>query len=232
MIIEDVGILLHLKALKESGLIATFFTKEHGKLAGFMRKPNSKFGSDLIPGNFFMMRWKARLEEHLGNINVEIIQNNFQKTMTKRGRSAISYILGMLMRNFKEKASAIDLYQRVMEVIDIIDTASHLELLQAIFRFEIALLQDMGFGINLQECALTGSNTSEPLHYISPKTGAACTLAAGQPYHDKLFIIPEFFRSNTLKESELGDVSKILIHYLNQYDLISDELNTERIKVC
>jgi DNA repair protein RecO (recombination protein O) len=69
-------------------------------------------------------------------------------------------------------------------------------------RWEMGLLEELGFGLDLSKCASTGE--VEDLHFVSPRSGRAVSRKAGLPYIDKLFALPGFLRG----ESEVlaGDV--------------------------
>lgn len=231
MIIQSQGIILKVEAFRENGLIVKCFTKDYGKLSGFMRSPSKKLGFDLMPGNLCSLIWKARLEEHLGRMKVEIIENIFHKTHNSFFNNIIIYITAMLEMNFKEKVESQSLYDISQAILLNLEKINSLKLVELLFLFEVGLLNEMGYGMNLVECAITKSRASHKLYYMSPKTGAACTKEAGASYSDKLFVIPKFFLDSQLAWEEIGDVSELLQHFLLQYNLISDYLLKIRAKI-
>lgn len=231
MIIQSQGIILKVESFKEKGLIVRCFTKDYGKLSGFMKSPAKKLGFSIMPGNLCFLIWKARLEEHLGSIKVEIIENIFHQTTNSLFNNIISYITAILEINFKEKSQSQHLYDIAQTILLNLEKIDNLKLLELFFLFEIELLNEMGYGMNLIECAITKKRVSDELYYMSPKTGAACTKEAGTPYSDKLFIIPKFFLDSHLVQEEISDVSKLLKHFLVQHDLISNYLLEIRAKI-
>ena len=215
MIIQSQGIILKVDSLKENGLIVKCFTKDYGKLSGFMRSPSKKLGFGLMPGNICALVWKARLEEHLGRIELEILENIFHKTQKFFCNNIVIYITAMLEMNFKEKARSQALYDLSQTILLNLEVIDKLRLVEFIFLFETELLNEMGYRLNLAECAITKIKATEELYYMSPKTGAACIKEAGAPYSDKLFVIPKFFLGSKLSLGEINDVSELLKHFLS-----------------
>lgn len=222
MIIQSIGIITRVDSFKERGLIVRCFTKLHGKVSGFIRLPSKKFGSYLVPGNICNVRWQARLEEHLGSIKLETVENIFYKTQDAFNSNVINYITVMLEHNFQERVKSEKLYNMASEILIALGEVERIKLIGMIFNFEFEILSEMGYRLNLAECAITKSNKVNELYYLSPKTGAACTKEAGTPYKDKLFIIPSFFISGILEEAEIKEVGSVMCHFLKKHELISN----------
>lgn len=231
MIIQSQGIILKVESFKEKGLIVRCFTKDYGKLSGFMRAPTKKLGFSIIPGNLCFIIWKARLEEHLGNITLEITESIFHKTSNSLCNNIVIYITAILEINFQEKSQSQHLYNIAQTILIHLDKIDNVKLLELFFLFEVELLNEMGYGMNLIECAITKKRVSDELYYMSPKTGAACTKEAGAQYSDKLFVIPKFFLDSNLVLEEINEVSQLLQHFLVQHDLISSYLLEIRAKI-
>jgi DNA repair protein RecO (recombination protein O) len=188
---RDEGIILAMRGHGETSSIAEVFTLEHGRCMGLVRGGRSRQMRPVLQaGNLVALTWRARLEEHLGNFTLEpvslragfIIENALRLT----GLGSLTALAQVL----PEREPHPKLYQAMRIVLEAID---HDELWPALMvRWEMGLLDELGFGLDLSKCAATGS--AEQLDYVSPKTGRAVSKNAGQPYHDRLFGLPAFLR--------------------------------------
>lgn len=225
MIIEGAGIITRLLVHKEHCLIVSIFSREYGKVKGLLRKTKAKYGSELVLGNWGNFRISARLSEHLGRLQLEITENFFSKLLGTNRVEVLNYIIAQLDRNMHENIAYPRVYDFIRDNLTVLWQAKDaLEVLGVIFAFEILLLSELGFAINLQECAMTGLRTPEELYYLSPRTGAACIKEVGLPYHDKLFVIPKFFYNRQLKAEDVQMTNRILDHFLRKNEIIFDDL--------
>jgi DNA repair protein RecO (recombination protein O) len=186
---RDEGILLAVRSHGETSSIAEVFTQAHGRCLGIVRGGRSKQMRPVLQaGNLVSLVWRARLEEHLGNFTFEplslragfIIENALRLT----GLGSLTALARML----PEREPHPKLYEAMRIVLEAID---HDELWPVLMvRWEMGLLDELGFGLDLAKCAATGD--TDALVYVSPKTGRAVSRSAGQPYHDRLFGLPAF----------------------------------------
>jgi DNA repair protein RecO (recombination protein O) len=186
---RDEGIILAVRGHGETSSIAEVFTQDHGRCMGLVRGGRSRHMRPVLQaGNLVSLTWRARLEEHLGNFAFEpislragfIIENALRLT----GLGALTALAQVL----PEREPHPKLYEAMRIVLEAID---HDELWPALMvRWEMGLLDELGFGLDLSKCAATGG--SDSLVYVSPKTGRAVSKDAGQPYHDRLFGLPAF----------------------------------------
>jgi DNA repair protein RecO (recombination protein O) len=95
-----------------------------------------------------------------------------------------------------------NLYEVTLFVLAYLDDASVWPALMA--RWELALLDELGFGLDLTQCAATGGN--DALIYVSPKTGRAVSASAGEPYRDRLLALPQFLLPGRKAPLGPGDV--------------------------
>ena len=221
MIIDDIGIILHLRKFGESALIVSCFLADHGLLNGFWRPPKQKKsnGTDVLPGNLVRVRWWARLEEQLGTYQLEAEDNIIGKiAFNKADLALLNAVTQLLYLVLNEKEAQPQLFAKAYSLLKSLyqENLSLLEKVYCYFCFELEVLQYTGFGIDLSKCAVT--STTEDLTYISPRTGRVVCTAVGAPYADRLFSLPEFFQRNTLPANydELHSALKITGYFLQK----------------
>jgi DNA repair protein RecO (recombination protein O) len=187
----DEGIVLGVKRHGEASAILELMTREHGRHLGLVR---GGFGSRMKPilqtGNALSATWRARLDEHLGHFAVEPVNlrasNYFAASHAIYGVSH----LAALMRLLPERDPHAALYAELDLILDRLDNAAIAAPMVA--RFELQLLSELGFGLDLEQCASTGASTD--LIYVSPKSGRAVSRTAGEPWADKMLRLPAFLR--------------------------------------
>lgn len=188
---RDEGIILAVRTHGETSAIAEIFSAEHGRCMGMVRGGRSRHMRPVLQaGNLVSLVWRARLEEHLGNFTLEpvslragfIIENALRLT----GLGSLTALAQVL----PEREPHPKLYEAMRIVLEAID---HDELWPALMvRWEMGLLDELGFGLDLSKCASTGQ--ADELVYVSPKTGKAVSRDAGKPYHTRLFGLPDFLK--------------------------------------
>lgn len=186
---RDEGIVLAVRGHGETSAIAEIFAESHGRALGLVRGGRSRHMRPLLQaGNLVSIHWRARLEEHLGNFTLEplslragfIIENALRLT----GLGSLTALAQVL----PEREPHPKLYHAMRIVLEQID---HDDVWPSLMvRWEMGLLDELGFGLDLTKCAVTGEN--QDLIYVSPKTGRAVSAGAGLPYHAKLFQLPKF----------------------------------------
>lgn len=214
----DEGIVLGVKRHGEANAILELMTREHGRHLGLVR---GGFGSRLKPvlqtGNSISATWRARLDEHLGNYTVEGLRlraaNFFSASHAIYGVTH----LAVLMRLLPERDPHAGLHNALDEILDHLDDA----VLAApmVVRFELQLLSELGFGLDLERCAATGA--SGELIYVSPKSGRAVSRSAGEPWSDKMLRLPAFLRERdaTPANRDLADGFALTGYFLTRHVL-------------
>lgn len=186
---REEGVLLSVRHHGENAAIIEVFTRDHGRHAGVVRGGAGRRLSPILqPGAQLDLSWRARLEEHLGAFTVEPIRARAAGVLGDRaalaGLSAVTALLGFAL---PERAAYPGLYARSLTVLDLIEAGSpHWPL--AYLRWELALLDEMGFGLDLTSCAATG--TEEGLAYVSPRSGRAVSVAGAGDWAPKLLPLP------------------------------------------
>jgi DNA repair protein RecO (recombination protein O) len=212
---SDEGIFLSAKPLGEANMVAEFLTLAHGRHLGLVRGGRSRRMRPLLqPGNLIRVTWRARLAEHLGGFNVELMEAHAARVLDDaRALSAISTLVG-LARLLPERDPYQGLYAAALGVLRSLD---HAELWPPLLvRWELQLLGDLGFGLDLTECAATGADVD--LAYVSPRSGRAVSRDAGQPYCSKLLKLPAFLLDDEAAASNADILSGLALtgHFLER----------------
>lgn len=190
---QDEGLILGVRKHGETSSIVEAMTAEHGRHLGLVRGGrSSRMRPILQPGNFVTLQWRARLEEQLGTYTVEA--DNLCAAALMSSQLGIYGIqtLASHLRLLPERDPHIGLYKASQVLME---NFEHAEIAASLMvRFELVLLEELGFGLDLETCASTGQ--THDLTYISPKSGRAVSQAAGQPWADKMLALPAFLNKN------------------------------------
>ena len=185
----DEGIVLGARRHGEASVILELMTREHGRHLGLLQGGRSKKLQAVIQaGNGVQAVWRARLDEHLGSFQIEggdLRAGRFMGSpLALYGLATLSGLLRLLPERDPHPA----LYDSLAVLVEHLDDP-HIG--PALFvRFEVAILAEFGFGLDLASCAATGMR--DDLRYVSPRSGRAVSAAAGEPYKDKLLKLPGF----------------------------------------
>jgi DNA repair protein RecO (recombination protein O) len=214
----DEGIVLGVKRHGEGNAILELMTREHGRHLGLVRGGSgSRLKAILQPGNGVSAIWRARLDEHLGNYTVEAL--NLRAAGFFSFPHAIYGIghLAALMRLLPERDPHAALFKALDAVLNRLDDASVAA--PMVVRFELQLLSDLGFGLDLERCVATG--VSGDLVYVSPKSGQAVSRQAGEPWADKMLRLPSFLRDREILPTapDLADGFALTGHFLMRHAL-------------
>ncbi|WP_299502032.1 DNA repair protein RecO [uncultured Roseobacter sp.] len=189
---RDEGILLSTRRHGETSAIIEVFTPEHGRHAGVVRGGTSrKIAPILQPGAQLDVAWRARLEDHIGSFQVEPVRSRAAVALSDRlalaGLNAVTALLAFCL---PEREPHPRLYRRSEQLLDLLDQAELWPL--AYLRWEMCLLEEMGYALELEVCAVTG--TQDDLVYVSPKSGRAVSRAAAGVWADRLLPLPDVLR--------------------------------------
>ncbi len=172
---RDEGVLLQVRKHGENAAIIEVFTAEHGRHSGMVRGGTSrKLAPILQPGAQLDVTWRARLDEHLGSFAVEPLKSRAANVMSDRmALSGLNAITGLCCFCLPEREPHPRVYDRTVALLDMLGTNDVWPL--AYLRWELTLLDDMGFGLDLSKCAVTGA--TDGLAYVSPRSGRAVSQA-------------------------------------------------------
>ncbi len=186
---QDQGIVLNARPFGESDQLLHLFTLEHGTVAGLVKNGQSKRIRSLCQaGTQVTADWHARLETHLGSFRLEAVSSPAPTILLEKGRlSCMSSALALIRAVMAEYEAHPNAYHDLCALLVALDSPLWAE---TYIKWEIALLNEIGFGLNLSSCAATG--VLDDLCYVSPKSGRAVSREAGEPYHDRLLALPSF----------------------------------------
>lgn len=188
---RDEGVILSVRRHGETSAIAEILTAAHGRALGLVRGGRSKAQRPVLQaGNTVQAVWRARLEEQLGTFTLEPLLLRAGTIMEEPFRLAgLATITGLaqLLPEREPHPRVYDAMRVVLEAVE--DDAVWPALL---VRWELGLLEELGFGLDLSACAATGRRDN--LVFVSPKSGKAVSAEAGMPYRDRLFRLPAFLR--------------------------------------
>jgi DNA repair protein RecO (recombination protein O) len=214
---QDDGIILGIKRLGETSVIAEVMTRTRGRHLGMVRSGRSRNMQPVLqPGNRVEVIWRARLDDHLGEYKIEPLQLRAAQLMETATAVYGVQAMAALLRLLPERDPHPHLYEALDVILDnLSDPADAGELF---VRFELAVLNDLGFGLDLTECAATGLRTD--LVYVSPKTGRAVCRTAGAPYADRMLSLPSFLSTEQSKAADcqsLAAAFRLTNHFLTRH---------------
>lgn len=188
---SDEGIVLSVRAHGETAAVAELFTRQHGRHLGLVHGGRSRRLRPVLQvGNHVDVTWKGRLAEQLGHMNIELRRGFAAEAMESPAALAALSSLTTLARQLPERDPHANLYEVTLFVLGFLDDQTVWPALMV--RWELALLDELGFGLDLSQCAATGAN--DALIYVSPRTGRAVSASAGEPYRERLLGLPQFLR--------------------------------------
>ena len=208
MQIKGNGIILEKKKIGENSLLVKLFTQDQGIVHGAINNAHSKQNARIAQlGNLVNFTWQARLIEHLGVFKIELVRPiSFKIFSSQFKMHIIQSMLAIIAFALPEGVCEQPIYNRLIEFLDKLSYSDELGTIYMDYlQFEIMILSDLGFKIDVDSCAVT--NKTDNLFYISPKTGRAVTKEIGLAFHDKLFILPDYFvspRTISLGEMLIG----------------------------
>lgn len=199
---SDDGLMLAVRPHGESGAVAHLLTRSHGRHAGLVHGGQSKSArAALQPGNALHVDWRARLADQLGSFSkLELTRAHAAAFLHDPVRlEALNAACALAEAALPERQPHPACFAALSALLHALEAESW----PSVFvHFELALLRDLGFGLDLTVCAATG--TTEDLVWVSPKSGRAVSGAAGEPYRDKLLRLPAF-----LVEGGEGDAEAV-----------------------
>lgn len=184
---RDEGAVLSMRPHGESAAIIEVFTAGHGRHAGVVRGGGSrKMAAILQPGSQIAVTWKARLENHIGAFSVEPVRSRAGVLSDRLALAGLAATCALLHQSLPEREPYPDLWRSSMVLLDAL--AQGQDWRAPYLRWEMHLLETLGFGLDLTRCAVTG--TREDLAYVSPKTGRAVSRQAAGDWAERLLPLP------------------------------------------
>lgn len=200
---RDEGIVLATRRHGETSSILEVMTRAHGRHLGMVRGGRSRRLQPVLqPGNRVELVWRARLDEHLGTFSAEPLALNAARLIDSAAAVFGLQTLAAHLRLLPERDPHPGLFEALAVMVDHLDDP--LVAAELVVRFELLVLEELGFGLDLSACAATG--TREDLAYVSPKSGRAVSRAAGAPWHDRMLPLPAFLGRGVRVRAGAADI--------------------------
>ena len=216
------GIVLSARKHGETSAIVSLLTREKGRHAGLVRGGAGKRQRGVLqPGNLVHAHWRARLPEHLGVLTCELDHAHAAQILHDAPRlAALSAACTVTDAALPERQAHRAVFDGLIALLDALDGESWPSVY---VKWELGLLGELGFGLDLSRCTATGSN--DDLAYVSPKTGRAVSAAAGAPYKDVLLPLPPFLLADGIEGSaaEISDGLGLTGYFLERHVFAADD---------
>ena len=204
---SDDAIVLSSRPHGETGAVLELLTRDHGRHAGLVRGGASRrIKPGLQPGNSVHVQWRARLEEHLGSFTCELARARAGELMDSRealtGLNAFTAVTSAVL---PEREAHAEVFRGAEVLLEAMMAEGALHWMTLYIRWEVGLLEALGFGLDLSECAATGVTTD--LTYVSPKSGRAVSRDGAGIYAARLFALPGFLLDTGADEPTMPDIA-------------------------
>src|SRR5690349_13960047 len=194
MSVETKAIGCALRSHGEHGAIVRLMTPEHGLQAAYVRGARGRrMRPVLIAGNVVQAQLSARTEAQLPQATIELVHSRGPLLSEPLPAAAIDWATVLTATALPEGQPYPRLYQALEGLLDAIEAApSAVGWGAAMVKYELLLLAELGFGLDLERCAVTGDNDN--LVAVSPRSGRAVSAAEAEPYSGKMLMLPTFLR--------------------------------------
>lgn len=178
----------------EHGAVVRLLTRSAGLAAGYVRGGRSrKMRPVLQPGNTVQAELRARVQEQLAGATVELLRSRAGLAIDRLAAPAVEWLCGLTATTLSEGSAYPQVYPALGGLLDVMEHSDDpRQWMAGLVRYEMLLLEQLGFGLDLSECAATG--TRDDLAFVSPKSSKAVSRAAGEPYAARLLPLPAFLR--------------------------------------
>lgn len=213
---RDQGILLSSRRHGETSAIIEVFTPSRGRHAGVVRGGTSrKIAPILQPGAQLDLTWRARLEDHIGSFTVEPVRSRAAIAMGDRlALAGLNAVTGLVSFCLPEREVHLPLYQRTEALLDLLGQGEIWPL--AYLRWEVSLLEELGYGLDISVCAVTG--VTEGLAYVSPKSGRAVSRAGAGEWAERLLPLPDVLRGvGEAPDEEVAEAFRTTGYFLSEH---------------
>lgn len=208
---RDQGLVLSTRKHGESAVIASLLCPERGRHLGLIRGGQSRRRQGVLqPGSLVDAVWRARLEAHLGNYTLEPVHDFAAGLLDDPLRlKGLAAAIALLDASLAEREAHAALFHETLALLGAMEAAEEgtdpAAWTAAYVRWELRLLECLGFGLDLSSCAATGAE--DDLIYVSPRSGRAVSREAGAPYREKLLVLPAFLRDAGDRPAGEGDIA-------------------------
>jgi DNA repair protein RecO (recombination protein O) len=211
------AVVLDARVHGEASLVVTLLTEAQGRHAGLAKGGQSRAQAALwLPGNLVEARWVARLSEQLGALSGELVHPAAALAMEDPlALALLSSACAVAEGALPERQAHARVFQGLVSLLAHLGGGAE-GVLADYVRWEVLLLTELGYGLDLSSCAATGATDPESLTHVSPRSGRAVSMSAALPYLDKLLVLPPFL----LHDGEPGEAQdweaglKLAAHFL------------------
>ncbi|MGB3848100.1 MAG: DNA repair protein RecO [Sphingopyxis sp.] len=188
------AIVCAVRAHGEHGAILRALTREAGLVAGYVRGGRSRrLRPILMPGNRIALELRARTEEQLAGATAELLESRAPLLAEPLPAAAIDWVTSLTAATLPESQPYPALYAALSALLDAIGVApAARQWAAALARYELLLLAELGFGLDLDQCVASGA--AHDLAFVSPRSGGAVSIAAAAGYEARMFRLPPFLR--------------------------------------
>ncbi len=207
------AIVLDARPYGEGDAIATVMTEQHGSHRGLARGGATRTQAAVWQrGNLVQVRWVARLAEQLGSFSAELVHPGAALAMDDRlALAMLSAACAVAEGALPEREPHPRVFQGLLRLIALLPQGA--DMLVELIRWETVLLADLGYGLDLTACAVTGETAG--LAYVSPKTGRAVTAAGAGAWTSRLLRLPSFLvGGNSASPADWQDGLRLTGHFL------------------
>lgn len=192
MLLRAEAILLSVRAHGEHGAIVRALTADHGVQAGYVRGGRStRLRPVLQPANTILGEWRARTEDQLGALTVELVRSLAPLHAEPLAAAALDWVTALTAAALPEGQPYPRLHATLAAVIAAIEAAPAARgWAAALVRYELLLLAELGFGLDLERCVVSGATID--LAFVSPRSASAVSRPAAQGHEAKLLALPPF----------------------------------------
>lgn len=196
---QDRAIVLSVRPHGENAGVVSVLTRLRGRHAGYVHGARAtKMRGVLEPGNAVVVQWSSRLDQDLGRFVVELEKSHAPFVMDDAIKlTALQAACALADKTLPEREPHPGVFDGFLALLESFSS----DIWPAAYIFwELALLKELGFGLDLTRCAASGE--TENLSWVSPRTGCAVSYAAGLPYKERLLKLPGFLTGQGLRDEE------------------------------
>ena len=188
------AIVCALRGHGEHGGIVRLFTPDHGLVAAYVRGARSRqMRPVLMAGNVVAAQLRSRNDAQLPQAAVELAHSRAAVLGEPLAAAAVEWAAALVTTALPERQPFPAVYQAFAGLLDAIEAAPSAKgWAPALVRFELLLLSELGFGLDLDRCAV--GDTTHDLVAVSPRSGRAISASAAEPYKGQLLTLPRFVR--------------------------------------
>ncbi|MBB5693503.1 DNA repair protein RecO [Muricoccus pecuniae] len=209
------AIVLESRPLGEGGAVISLLTEEHGRHAGMARGGASRAQTPVwLPGNLVEARWMARLSDQLGHLSGELVHPTAALAMDDPlALALLSSACAVAAEALPEREPHPAAFRALVPILAHLGRGAE-EVLPDLVHWEVLLLAELGYGLDLARCAVTGE--AEGLTHVSPKSGRAVRAEVAAPYADRMLPLPPFMRdpSRPSGPKDWSDALRLTGHFL------------------